>query len=84
MEEVVQAVQSSVERLLGRRVETVWKASPHDQVDAARVLATQRAVDLLGYNERTTLLEGIDKTVDWYVRREKGIHDAKTNAAVED
>ena len=77
VDEVVQAVQSSVERLLGCRVETAWQASPHDQVDAARVLAIQRAEGLLGYNERTPFLEGIGKTVDWYVRREKHIHGAR-------
>jgi nucleoside-diphosphate-sugar epimerase len=77
VDEVVQAVQSSVEHLLGRQIETVWRATPHNKIDAARVLAVQRAVDLLGFRERTTLLDGIKETVNWYVSREANVHDAR-------
>ena len=35
--------------------------------DKVRILSTQRAKDLLNFEAKTSLREGINKTIEWYL-----------------
>lgn len=59
-----------VAELVGYEGEFVWDTSrPNGQ--PRRALDTSRAEELLGFKARTSLREGLERTIDWYKRARK-------------
>ena len=62
----IKSVAETVADLVPKRPRIQWEPT-RPTGDRIRVLATERAKQVLGFEARTSLREGIKKTIDWYL-----------------
>jgi UDP-glucose 4-epimerase len=70
----IRAIVEQIVETVGTGVEPAFGALPERPLEIVRVADVERTKDLLGWQPRTTLTEGLRSTVDWYraeVEREK-------------
>jgi len=76
----IKSVAETIASLVPSTPEIVWD-SDRPTGDQKRILATERAVEVLGFRTKTSLRDGIRKTIEWYLensdlarRRGKELH----------
>jgi UDP-glucose 4-epimerase len=70
----IRAIVEQIVETVGTGVEPDFGALPERPLEIVRVADVERTKDLLGWQPRTTLTEGLRSTVDWYraeLEREK-------------
>jgi GDP-L-fucose synthase len=64
----IRALAETVKRITGFQGDIVWDASKPDGQPARR-LDTRKAEALFGFSSHTTLDQGLEKTIQWYVEQ---------------
>jgi nucleoside-diphosphate-sugar epimerase len=61
----IKETAESIIKLVNPSLEIKWKTDAPTG-DPIRVLSVARAREVLGFLERTTLVDGLSKTINWY------------------
>lgn len=76
----IRELVETIARLVGFQGRTVWDATKPDG-QPRRCLDVKRAQALLGFSARTTLEEGLRRTIDWYEARVRDAQPAPPTSA---
>jgi nucleoside-diphosphate-sugar epimerase len=58
------------------RIELLWGAFPDRSMEQTRVANISRAHEMMGWNPKTSLAAGLERTVDWYRKQGRALYKA--------